>query len=74
MTTRVEFTWIPITDSLPDDDQTVMIYVPDCDEPVWLGYHGDPFDGADGGLCWRCINNDVAPGVTHWAEMPEGPK
>lgn len=66
--------WIPVEQGLPDSDTTVLVYAPDGDEPVWLGFYGDPFDGADAGLCWRYINNDQARGVTHWAVLPEGPR
>ena len=59
--------WVPVTERVPDDDTTVLVYVPDHDEPVWLGWL------ADGE--WRLI--DATPledgEVQAWAEMPGGP-
>lgn len=54
----------------PDAEQTVMIYVPTSDEPVWFGW----FDGAS---LWYDVSGAVIGGkasVTHWAPMPEGPR
>jgi hypothetical protein len=51
---------------MPDDDETVLVFAPTADDPVWLGFH----DGADG---WRYVDASLAPGVTCWAPMPEGP-
>lgn len=57
--------WRCTIDELPDDDQTVMIYAPDADEPVWLGWleHGEGWRAVDGGPI----------DVTFWAPMPGGP-
>jgi len=63
------FTWIPITQSLPDSDQTVIVYCPESNEPIWLGY----LDGD----AWRDIDAmpiaHQAP-VTHWMPLPEPPE
>jgi len=61
-------TWIRVTDRLPDDDTIVLVYAPNAaSEPVWLGY----LDGED----WHWANGmRVGQLVSHWAEMPEGPK
>jgi len=56
--------WIKVSDRLPDDDVTVLIYVPDDNDPVWLGYTDE--DG------WRYING-ASCRPTHWAEIPEPP-
>ena len=56
--------WTRCEDDLPDADQTVMIYDPDEDEPVWVGY----LDGET----WRTAEGNRAA-VTHWMPMPKGP-
>jgi hypothetical protein len=59
--------WIAVTDSVPDDDTTVLLFCPDAGEPVWLGYRDDEH--------WHFVDSiKVTYAVTHWAEMPEGPK
>lgn len=59
--------WIPVADSVPDDDTTVLLFTPNAGEPVWLGYRDDND--------WRYVDAlRVEHKVTHWAEMPEGPK
>lgn len=54
-------------DAPPDVDTTVVVYVPDEDEPVWLGYYlgDDGWCAVDGG--------DFEEGaVKAWAAMPVG--
>ena len=59
--------WIAVADSVPDDDTTVLLFTPNAGEPVWLGYRDDND--------WRYVDAlRVEHKVTHWAEMPEGPK
>jgi hypothetical protein len=61
-------TWYSVHDSMPDDDQTVMIRIPSPAEPTWIGFH----DSNDG---WHYIEGmKINYAVTHWAELPEGPK
>lgn len=64
--TRETITWISVSYRLPDDDCTVLVKTPQCDEPVWLGWHD-----AEG---WRSV--DAAPydegDVVAWAAMPSG--
>lgn len=57
--------WIPVEESLPDSDLTVMTFSPvGSDEPVWLGYwDGEFWYSAEG---FRIF-------VTHWMEFPEPP-
>ena len=65
MSERVQ--WIPVSDRLPDDELTVLVFMPHASEQVWLGFY------ADGN--WRCADGFyMAHPVTHWAEMPEGPQ
>lgn len=62
-------TWIRVEDQLPDADETVLIHVPEHDEPVWLGYYDDgQWHGVDA--------MPLGPGmpVTHWAPMLKGPE
>lgn len=60
-------TWISVEIGIPDADQSVLVYAPDADEPVWLGF----FDGE----VWRDVNSDEyrCP-VTHWMSIPEPPE
>ena len=59
--------WISTTESLPDSEIIVLISIPSPSEPVWFGYHdGDQWRTSDG--------MSMAYEVTHWAELPEGPK
>lgn len=60
--------WNPASDSLPDDEQTVLIALSDGE--VWTGYH-------DAGQ-WRYVSSDLVDQgsgetVTHWANFPEPP-
>lgn len=57
--------WIPVTESLPDDDETVLIAMTDGE--AWTGYHeanqwfyvsGEP------------INYET---ITHWMHFPDTP-
>ena len=57
--------WHPVDVALPDTDTTVLIYAPESDPPVWLGY-------LDGSIWFTAEGLEVA--VTAWADMPEGPQ
>ena len=57
--------WIPVGDSLPDDELEVLIHAPDCDPDVCVGYH----DGDH----WRNVHAERV-GVTHWMALPLPPK
>lgn len=60
-----QFTWIPVEQSLPDDDMTVLIALDDGE--VWTGF-------LDAGQ-WRFVSADLVEArVTHWMEFPEPPK
>jgi hypothetical protein len=59
--------WIPVNQSLPDEEIIVLVKTPSPGEPVWPGYLDcGEWRSAEGGL--------FAYEATHWAEMPEGPK
>jgi hypothetical protein len=55
--------WRSVADCLPDVDTTVLLYVPELNEPVW--------PGALDGEVWIVDGFECAP--THWAPMPVGP-
>jgi hypothetical protein len=64
-----ELKWISTLEEMPDADTTVLIYTNADGENIWLGYYEDDFNG------WRFVEGGAVPHiVTHWAEMPEGPK
>lgn len=60
--------WVPVTESLPDSDTTVMTFVPDSNEPVWPGYHS--------GEQWMDLQGFPidCDSVTHWMQFPEPPE
>ena len=58
-------TWTPVTERLPDDEQTVLIALLDCE--VWTGFIDDER--------WHYVSGDpVGTDVTHWMDFPEAPK
>jgi hypothetical protein len=59
--------WTPVESGMPDDEQTVLVFSKESDEPVWLGF----YDSESG--CWRDVSA-IRIEVTHWAPIPEGPK
>ena len=64
---RVHFAeWIPVSESLPDDDIVVLIACSDADGPVWLGFHEDEI--------WVNIEGRDIQSVTHWMPLPEPPR
>lgn len=64
-TCQPDIRWRDVKAEMPDADETVLVFHPREDEPVWFGY----FDGDE----WRDVNGETRP-VTHWAPMPEPPK
>lgn len=54
-------------DAPPDVDTTVLIYSPESDEPVWLGY----FSGKDDIWC-DASGAAYSTHVAAWAQMPAG--
>lgn len=65
MTTET-ITWYSVAERLPDDEQTVLIALEGDSEPVWLGFH--TWDA------WYLVSGARSGRVTHWADMPGGPK
>jgi hypothetical protein len=61
--------WYSVEDDMPDDDETVLVFEPESNEKVWLGYHDSDSE------CWRYIDHSKSINtVTHWATMLHGPK
>lgn len=58
-------TWYAVTDHLPDDEMTVLVFRPETSEPVWVGFRA--------GDQWRSVDGFPFESVTHWADLPEGP-
>lgn len=59
--------WRRCAEELPDSDTTVMVFAPDNDEPVWLGWYDADTEE------WREIGAGALPSVTHWTDIPRGP-
>ena len=61
--------WIDADSQRPDDDIIVLVATPSLPEQVWLGYYDSESNE------WK-ISDGLPFGdkVTHWAEMPEGPR
>jgi len=52
-------------DAPPDDETTVLVYVPGADEPVWLAYYDDG--------TWLDVSGfELVKQPTAWAPMPAG--
>jgi len=59
-----EMAWRAVDSAMPDSDETVIVFAPVADEPVWLGYH----DGYE----WRDVSGEKIE-VTHWRPLCGGP-
>jgi len=60
-------TWIDVNNELPDCDIDVLIRTDCASYPVWIGSHDSvDWQGTDGVM--------LLANVTHWADMPAGPK
>lgn len=59
-----QLAWLEPSEQLPDADETVLLHMPEADEPVWPGY-------LDGDV-WRLSCGGEAPRVARWAAMPTG--
>lgn len=60
--------WVDVEERLPDEDRLVLVFAPDVSgERAWPGYILDD--------TWHCLSGFVkSDSVTHWAELPVGPK
>ena len=57
--------WISVDSALPDAEETVLTNVPECGEPVWLGWF-------DEGVWYQIDGGEIAFPVVAWAKMPRG--
>ena len=62
MTIELRPRMIPVEESMPDDETTVLCYGRDTDT-WWIGFHEEGFWWEDG--------NEESINVTHWMELPE---
>lgn len=58
--------WTRVTEGMPDDDTSVLVYAPLADEPVWIGWYD--------GVYWCMADGaEYADGaVQGWAALPRG--
>ena len=42
---RETIKWIPVSERMPDADETVLIEAPGCNDPVGVGWRASWFDG-----------------------------
>jgi hypothetical protein len=63
--------WISVLDDQPDEGVLVLLYAESASEPTWPGYL-DALTAC--GCVWSSADGSQIDGVTHWAEMPAGPK
>ena len=59
--------WIDVDDEIPDDSMMVLVFIPEDNDPIWLGY----YDSQDGWCGVAGMPFDVS--IVAWAEMPIGP-
>ena len=62
-----EIDWVFISEDYPDEDITVLLFVPDASEPVWFGFC------EDGEFYWAS-GSPVKEKVVAFAVVPQGPK
>ena len=60
-------TWADANETLPDDNTTILLFAPESDEPIWIGYHEDD--------SWYVVEGNAMPSgsVMYWANLPYGP-
>ena len=59
--------WVDPAIEMPDEEITVLVFVPSADEPVWPAYL------CDGQWRWSTASS-ITGDVVAWAEMPKGPE
>lgn len=75
-------TWIPVAERLPENEREVLTRSPASaaalearKQAPWFG--GNVFPGRyrpGEFVCWDAYDDYPLDGVTHWAEMPKGPR
>ena len=59
--------WHNVLYRMPDADETVLVWAPMVDEPVWLGFYDGEQWVTDG------LTPYPADAVKAWASLPAGP-
>lgn len=69
--TDVLFKWIPVSDGLPDDDQTVLVCKAGFDDSIVFAFR----DSNIHETAWLYENteNPINYEITHWANLPTVP-
>lgn len=58
--------WIPVSERLPENFQTVLVYIGRCPDSWWAYIATQYIEGR-----FHCNQHDL---VTHWMPLPEPPK
>lgn len=64
--------WISVKDKFPDLEEEVLVYQPENDDMVYIGYLMQ--NPRTGKLYWNKQNGIEIHGITHWLQIPEPPK
>lgn len=59
--------WLFVDDECPDDEISVLLFVPTANERIWPGYR------EDGDFYWAC-GKPVKEPVVAWCDIPAGPQ
>lgn len=63
--------WISVKDELPGLEEEVLVYQPENDDLVVIGYLMQ--NPRTGKLYWNKQNGIEIHGITHWLQIPEPP-
>ena len=70
MSTTVPITWRETAKELPDAELNVLLW--NNSDSVFEGFLGGMDD--NGRLVWRDVTGLSVDDVTHWADLPDGPR
>ena len=62
--------WIPVTERLPENGQTVIVFAPNCEPQMHVWHYGGDelwFDERDRYVARGCV-------ITHWMPLPSAPE
>lgn len=61
-------TWRRCVDELPEDQASILVYMPNAVEQIWIGYYNAPAHA------WTAeYGGPIAELITHWMPLPEPP-